>query len=63
MRISTGDGSDEFEVRITRNELQLLSNALNEAYNGIEVWEFSTRLGSKRDDALRMMEVISKAIE
>jgi hypothetical protein len=51
-----GDG--DFILFANRNELSLLSNALNEVCNAIEVWEFSTRLGSNRDEALKLLEVM-----
>ena len=48
MIIENPDDGD-FLLFVTRGEFSLLSNALNEVCNGIEVWEFSTRLGSSRD--------------
>jgi hypothetical protein len=55
-------GPDQFLIDLTREQLLLFSNALNEVCNGIEAWEFSTRLGSQRDLALAMLSEISRAL-
>ncbi len=52
-------GDTEFVIRLDRGELRLLSHALNEVINGIDVWEFSTRLGSHREEALIVLGQIS----
>jgi len=48
----------------TRDELVLLNNALNEVCNGaaIEDWEFSTRLGADRSEALSLLRQLGAAI-
>lgn len=38
-------------IELAKNELGVLTNALNEVCNGIEVWEFDTRMGIKIEDA------------
>ena len=43
----------------TRDELILISNALNEICNGIDLAEFETRLGFTREQAERLMEKVS----
>jgi hypothetical protein len=53
MKIVSSTSPDEFEVHLTREELVLLSNALNEVCNGIETWEFSTRPQSSVSASLR----------
>jgi hypothetical protein len=52
-------GDTEFVIRLDRSELRLVSHALNEVINGIEVWEFSTRLGSRREEAIILLGQIS----
>ncbi|NNN21002.1 MAG: hypothetical protein HKL80_03255 [Acidimicrobiales bacterium] len=56
------EGPDDFVIRLSRDEVLLLNNALNEVCNAIEVWEFSTRLGSKREEALEMLNEIGRAL-
>jgi hypothetical protein len=43
-------------IEVSDGEVLLLANSLNEACNGIESWEFSTRLGGPRDAALALLE-------
>lgn len=42
---------DRIVLELSKDELGVLSNALNEVCNGIEVWEFDTRMGIKIGDA------------
>jgi hypothetical protein len=57
-----GQSSGGFAIQLDRDELLLLSNALNEACNAIESWEFSTRLGSSREAALAMLTEIERVL-
>jgi hypothetical protein len=54
-------GDQATDVRLTRNELILLNNALNEVCNGVHIEEpeFSTRLGSGRDEALSLLAALA----
>ena len=38
-------------LELSKDELGVLSNALNEVCNGIEIWEFDTRIGVKIENA------------
>lgn len=42
-------------LELTEDEVGLLTNALNEVCNGIEVWEFDTRLGATIEEARRTL--------
>lgn len=53
---------DDFTIQVSREELRLLNNAVNEVCNGIDSWEFSTRLGSKREEALALLSEIGRAL-
>ena len=60
--------TSEFEggaapVNLSEKELVILNNALNEVLNGIEVFEFSTRLGCEPDEALTLMNRIGAVLE
>ena len=50
---------DKIILEISKDELGVLSNALNEVCNGIEVWEFDTRMGIKIDNARVMLESLT----
>lgn len=41
---------------LTKGELGVIINALNEVCNGIEVWEFDTRMGITIEDARILLE-------
>ncbi len=48
-------------VNLSREELLLINNALNEILNGpeaIEDWEFETRVGCPRSQALALLKRI-----
>jgi hypothetical protein len=45
-------------VFLTADELLILSNALNEVCNGLDIPEFATRIGAEREDALRLLKSI-----
>ncbi len=55
----------KFLLDISRSELILLNNALNEVCNGVHISdsEFSTRLGASRNQARRLLQDIGRALE
>ena len=62
IRLSQGEKSAD--VRSSNDELVLISNALNEVCNGIEIddAEFATRLGAQREEARRLLENLGSLI-
>lgn len=42
---------DSALVRLTKQELVILANAINESRQAVEDWEFSSRLGAERVEA------------
>jgi hypothetical protein len=48
---------------LTHNELILLNNALNEVCHGIDLPDFSTRLGAGWDELEALRRHISQALE
>jgi hypothetical protein len=57
--------SDESHVLLdlSRNELILLNNTLNEICNGLDLPDFSTRLGAQRDELEALFRQIKEALE
>ena len=57
--------SGKFLLDVSRSELILLNNALNEVCNGVHISdsEFSTRLGASRNQARRLLQDIGRALE
>ena len=53
-------------IRLGRDEVITLNNALNEILNGpeaIEDWEFQTRVGVSRDDAKDLLSALHKLLD
>lgn len=50
---------DKIILELSKDELGVLSNALNEVCNGIEVWEFDTRMGIKIENARIILETLT----
>jgi hypothetical protein len=53
----------EATIIVTSGELALLANALNEAREEIEEWEFSTRLGVPVEEAEKLRAQIVAALD
>jgi hypothetical protein len=54
---------DRFELTVSRDELILLNNALNEVCNGLEVPEFSTRIGAPLAEVEALLDAIGDLID
>lgn len=66
MDVMQSNDGDALTLRLQRGELATLNNALNEILNGpdaIPEWEFHTRVGSQRSDALELLRAIHDALE
>ncbi len=50
-------------VFLTPDELLIVSNALNEVCNGLDVPEFATRMGVEREEALHLLKSISSVFD
>ena len=48
--------SGETTIVVNRDELRLISNALNEVCNALDVQEFSTRLGADLEAARALLK-------
>ena len=52
----------EATVRLSRMELVLLNNALNEVCNGIDIPEFATRLGAEVAEARTLLNELNNLL-
>ena len=52
------------DLRVTRDELYMLNNALNEVCNGVHIHEdvFQTRLAFERSDLLALLAQINELL-
>lgn len=55
--------SDEVDLRLTREELGIITNALNEVCHGLELWEFATRMGAEKAEVLKVLHRASEAYQ
>jgi uncharacterized protein HemY len=53
MRIVNSDPT-EVTLTLTRDELRILANSMNEANEALDDLEFSTRMGAERKEVLRL---------
>jgi len=49
-------------VSLTQEDLRIINNALNETCEFIAEWEFATRVGAQRDEALALLEQVNKLL-
>ncbi len=53
-RLSEGS----FRIDLSPDELSTIGNCLNEVANGIEIFEFQTRIGVERDEVQKLLDLI-----
>lgn len=51
------------DISITESELLILSSALNEVCNGIDIAEFETRIGSERDNVAALLSKVGSVLD
>lgn len=51
------------QISFNLHELLVLNAALNEVCNGIEIFEFSTRIGAERGEVLEMLSELRATID
>jgi hypothetical protein len=57
---TTGDG---ILIELSELDLVVVNNALNEVLNGIDLFEFSTRIGVERDQVVELLSQVSAALD
>ncbi len=62
--IKLSQSANSADVRLSKHELSLINNALNEVCNGvaIEDAEFATRLGAEREEMRNLLKNIGSLI-
>ncbi len=51
------------QVELSREELEIVNNALNEVCHGLDIEEFSTRMGATKAEVLKLLHRVSEALE
>ncbi len=54
---------EKITLSLSRDELLILHQALNEVLNGLEVPELSTRMGGEQADIAALMRHLKSAVE
>jgi predicted transcriptional regulator len=54
-------GPSKIMVALSRDELRILSNALNEVCNALDVEEFATRMGAEPSEAKSLLKQLVAA--
>lgn len=62
--IKLGQSANSADVRLSKHELSLINNALNEVCNGVEIedTEFTIRLGAEREEMRNLLKNIGSLI-
>jgi hypothetical protein len=56
-----GNTRSGYTITLSRSELDILQNCLNETANGIAIPEFETRLGASIEDVRQLLELLARA--
>ncbi len=51
------------QIEISREELLIVNAALNEVCNGIEVFEFETRIGADRERVAALLKTVGSLLD
>jgi formylglycine-generating enzyme required for sulfatase activity len=52
--------SDGIVMRVSRDELATIGNALNESLEAIEEWEFAARMGATREEVEALLDALAR---
>lgn len=55
--------AEDAEIELSHDELLVLNAALNEVCNGIDMFEFETRIGAPRANVERLLAEIQAALD
>lgn len=55
--------TEDAEVELSHAELLVLNSALNEVCNGIDMFEFETRIGAPRASVERLLAEVQAALD
>jgi hypothetical protein len=62
MRVS-GTTRDSANVELSKDELAIINNALNEVCHGLDVWDFQTRMGAEKADVLKLLHRVAEVLQ
>lgn len=54
--------NEDYKITLTRDELVMINNALNETCNGLDIREFQARTGYTKKEMELLLEKISQLV-
>ncbi|SCA58806.1 hypothetical protein AB751O23_AP_00160 [Chlamydiales bacterium SCGC AB-751-O23] len=51
------------EVSLSVDELIIINNSLNEVCNGLDIWEFETRMGFSKEEVSKLLEKVNALVD
>ncbi len=53
----------KISIEFSKKELTIISSSLNEVLNGIDVFEFETRIGGENPEVIKLLEMLNFYID
>lgn len=63
MNLETPIKNPKISIEFSKKELTILSSSLNEVLNGIDVFEFETRIGGENSEVIKLLEMLNFHID
>lgn len=54
--------ADTMSISLSKAEIELVVNALNEVCNGLDIAEFSIRMGAEKPEVLRLLNRLAEIL-
>lgn len=54
---------DRALIELSAEEMEIMNNALNEVCNGLDVWDFSIRMGAEKPEVLKLLHRIAETLQ
>jgi hypothetical protein len=58
-----GTAHNTVDLSVSTFELRIINNALNEVCNGLDRWDFDTRMGASVDEAKQLLREFRAALD
>ena len=55
-----GQDNKTYTLQLSHEEAATFSNALNEALESLDAWEFETRLGATQEEVAKLLDAFSQ---
>lgn len=55
--------NDAIDLQLSKRELVMLNNSLNEVCNGIDIFEFDTRIGASLEEVNKLLQALGRLLD